>query len=166
MKYEISRDDGSRELIITGINLPRNKDFDPLAKIWASVRKRCKEEYGVDVIAVFFANEDSILCKFYLNYCDIQVSQKTYRSKFRRNFPKIVAKFANVLTLFAANIHNGYSEYAELWQNNEGISKYNECLNSFLKSAGLRTADDEKNSTEKAEKLKKAIPGAKKRLSA
>ena len=158
ISYELCDHDSSRELIINGINLPRTADFDPLAKIWASVRKRCKEEYGVDVVAVFFYDdvENKVLCKFYLNFCECDVTVKTYRKRYRKFFPKIIAKFANVVTLFVANMSNGYSNYYELWEKGEGIGKYNECLNDFLKTAGLRTIGDEKAAAEKSEKLKRA----------
>ena len=170
IEYEVHENDSNRELIITGINFPRTAGFDPLAKIWASVRKRCKEEYGVDVIAVFFYDDvgHKVLCKFYLNYGECDVTIKTYRKRYRRNFAKIIAKFANVVALFMANMNNSYTKYYELWEKGEDISEYNECLNQFLKSAGLRTPSDERLSAERSEKLeqakktvrKKILPGA------
>ena len=158
IKYEICESDASRELLISGISFPRTAEFDPLAKIWASVRKRCKEEYGVDVIAAFFHDdtEKKVLCKFFLNYCDCDVTIKTYRKRYRQNFAKIIAKFANVLSLFIANINNGYSEYYKLWEKGEDISKYNECLNQFLKTAGFRTEEDEKAAKERSKRLEQA----------
>ena len=112
----------------------------------------------MDVIAAFFHDdtEKKVLCKFFLNYCDCDVTIKTYRKKYRKNFTKIIAKFANVVTLFIANTNNSYAEYCNLWKKGEDISKYNECLNEFLKSAGLRTDEDEKMAAEKAERLKAA----------
>ena len=166
ISYELCDHDSSRELIINGVTIPRTADFDPLAKIWASVRKRCKEEFGVDVIAVFFYDdmENKVLCKFYLNYCECDVTVKTYRKRYKKAFPKIVAKFANVVTLFMSNMNNSYASYYELAKNGEDISKYNECLNQFLKAAGLRTINDEKAAAERSEKLNQAKKTVKKNL--
>lgn len=162
--YEVCDNENSRELVFSGIDLPHTADFDPLAKIWSSLRKRCKESYHVDIIATFFYDDvkHKVLVKFYLNYCECDVSIKTYRKRFRRNYPAIVARFANVVMLFMSNVKNGYADYYSLWEKGEGIQEYNKCLNLFLETAGLRTENDKNRAAEKNARFTEALKSTKK----
>ena len=78
-------------LLISGLDLPRSDKFDPLSKIWSSIRKRVMEQYGVDVVGLFLYDdfEKTVSCSFCLNYGLVEageVDKELYTQRFDQTF--------------------------------------------------------------------------------
>jgi len=144
--------------IITGLPLPENEDFNPLEKIWSSVKKRINEKYGVSTTAIFVITEDAISCSFLLNCAgcdDDSAEHKNYNKKFKETFHLQMMVFEEAITTFLTDIDNGYVAYCDYVENCGKISKRTceSMFDTFLKSSGYKTEKDEK----KKAKIRQAV---------
>ena len=159
---ERSTDKGFGALIISGLIFPENKAFDPMAKIWSSVRKRICERYGVDSTGIFFyePTHGIINCNFCLNYVKIKNEGESYlyRAKFQETFDYQMLLFEEVLDAFMMDFQYGYYPYCQYVESHqdekqEEIIKFcNNQFDTFLKNHGIKTKKDE---TEKAKRKAK-----------
>lgn len=154
---EVKRDTGS--LKITGFNFPDNAVFDPLAKIWSSVRKRIAEKYGVHVTGLFRYKEAVIECSFLLNYGMITTNNPAeidlIQDRFMHTFSGQMALFENTIEAFLLDFDDGYLAYVKYVDDANPIEE-GECeriFNKFLKKIRIKTLEDEKSKKEFKERL-------------
>ncbi len=137
---------GIGTVIMENILLPRTNDFDPLAKIWASIRKRIHKEYGVDIVGVFIYDDaqEKISCNFFLNCCVAKAKKdpEGYQKTFEANFEEIMNLFHGSIIYFMATKTNGYDDYYELWQHGGTKKDFQRIFNGFLKTIHMRTSTD------------------------
>ena len=157
-------------MVITGLFVPPNPNFNLLDKIWSSVRKRIAEEYEIQVTGLFSEDPDGnlVICNFYLNCAHIEDDEEKeiYNAKFKECFPFIIKKFEKAITDFFSDIdgYAPYRDYLALCSSvDEPISEdvCNEILNKFLFKKGLKTEEDERKKRKlekKKEKAKKDLP--------
>ncbi|MBR0430962.1 hypothetical protein IJJ05_01570 [Candidatus Saccharibacteria bacterium] len=163
LAYEEHCDErGSGALIIRGIpDIPYDRYFDPLAKIWSTLRRRFWEQYRIDAVACFTydSGEKLAFCNLYLNYSCIerlQISESHYNRRFQDVFPYLMIQFEETLEAFLTDPENGYEEYLRLFNDSSSShDDYRETINKFLASIGKRTQKDEKRSAKKAKRAKK-----------
>lgn len=144
---------------IGGIDFPSHKEFDPLAKIWSSLRKRIIEKYGVDSVGNFQysgPSTDIIFCDFYLNYGIQQardMGDDEYAKKYEETFHEQMEMFKDVIEKFLAEPEYGYDVYMKL-TSEEGVldDEYNILFNTFLRKIGVRTEEDEKRAKKRLKK--------------
>ena len=135
-------------LVIDGLVLPRANSFDPLAKIWSSVRKRILEQFGVDSAALFIYDDEKevISCSFCLNFSVPETSgldQKSYIEKFEDTFSAQMGMFEDVIEFFLLD-EFGYEEYLKLLKKGADKEQLNNLFNRFMLSINVRTPKDEK----------------------
>ena len=143
-------------LLINGLVLPRTNSFDPLVKIWTSVRKRIFEKAGLDVVGIFAhdVEQELIVCSFYLVYGDEVIDIEDHTRKFEKSFHKQMALFEDTLLKFLES-DVGYETYVKVLEaDTEAI--FANVLNEFLKSIGSRTKADERRSREKDARIAEA----------
>lgn len=137
-------------IVIENIDFP-HQYFDPLAKLWATVRKEARRKYKVDVAGAFSYDDiaNKITCNFFLNYSIIEFStttQEEYREKFEACFSKIADGFEAVIRLFIED--GAYDEYIDLVNKANGLNvsksnlithgDFDRLFNVFLKDLGIR----------------------------
>lgn len=119
-------------IVITGLTMPRARNYDPLGKLWASLRKRFYEWHDVDSTGIFSYDKEQgiILCNFILNKATItganQVEydknalEKTQR--FRQRFRAQIHFFEKMVKRFADDPINGYDNYCRLVEYYDSIT--------------------------------------------
>lgn len=133
-------------ITINDIYFP-HKYFDPLAKLWATVRKQARKKYKVDIAGAFSYDDiaQKITCNFFLNYGILEFSDTTveeYRARFESSFDKIADGFEAVIRLFIED--GGYAEYLELTNraalDHSSVTHgdFDRLFNIFLKDLGIR----------------------------
>lgn len=140
---------GLGSILITGL-CPSNRHYNPLGKIWASVRKRIWEQYGVDVVGLFIYDNDNQLVtgSFCLNYSAIEntgIDKRIYISRFSDTFQLQMQMFEDTLIAFADS-PNGLESYEAALARGESVKQLNEILNSFLCSINMRTKEKQRRS--------------------
>lgn len=156
-------DKGFGALIISGLIFPENRAFDPMAKIWSSVRKRICERYDIDSTGIFFyePSHGIVNCNFCLNYVKVKNEEEAclYRAKFQETFGYQMLLFEEVLDAFMLDFQYGYypyCQYIESHQNEkpEAISKFcNQLFDTFLINNGVKTKKDETKKAKRKAKL-------------
>ena len=147
------------QLTIWGLKLPYNPRFNPLDKIWSSVRKRIAEEYSIQITGVFRIEpkEKKIIGTFMLNMASVDESNfDVLQFRFRDLFQIMMINFETVLETWTMN-DNGlaaYKSYVEEAGYAE-LERCNEILDEFLISAGVKTPKDLKEREKKKKELKK-----------
>lgn len=116
-------------IAITGLYMPKIRDFDPFGKLWASLRKRFNEWHDIDSAGIFaYDNEQGlILCNFILNNASVVASDAVeYKAKisentkrFSQRFHAQLSFFEKIVTRFLEDANNGYDDYCRL------VEKYN-----------------------------------------
>ncbi|MBQ3348753.1 hypothetical protein IJG90_04585 [Candidatus Saccharibacteria bacterium] len=131
-------------LIINGLVIPRTHSFDPLVKIWTSVRKRIFERAGLDVVGIFAHDTEQqlIVGSFYLVYGDEVHDMDTHTKKFEESFHRQMDLFEDTLMKFLES-QEGYKLYLHVMEQNTE-SQFTKIFNDFLKSIGVRTKADER----------------------
>ena len=140
---------GMGNITIEGIYLP-HQYFDPLAKLWATVRKEVRKKFKVDVAGAFFYDDvqEVISCNFYLNYSIIEfkdISDEEYQEQFLLSWDKIADGFEAVINLFVED--DAFNEYVELTEkaasgtNSVAHGDFDRLFNIFLKDLGIRQMD-------------------------
>ncbi|MBQ2660590.1 hypothetical protein IJF93_00740 [Candidatus Saccharibacteria bacterium] len=132
-------------VIIEGINLP-HLFYDPLSKLWATLRKEIRKKYRVDVAGTFVYDDVKcvISCNFYLNYSIIEFTNTTeeeYRNMFKASFQHIVDALIAIISIFVDD--DAYGEYLELTKAAQGgklvsHGEFDRIFNLFLKDLGIR----------------------------
>lgn len=133
-------------IVIEDIFFP-HQFFDPLAKLWATIRKEARKKYKVDIAGAFSYDDVArkITCNFFLNYSIIEFSNTTpeeYRNKFETSFSKIADGFEAVIRLFVED--GAYAEYLELTSraalDHSSVTHgdFDRLFNIFLKDLGIR----------------------------
>ena len=143
-------------VIVHGLSLP-HRNFDPLVKIWAMLRRRFREWYGVDIVGIFIYDDvkSIIACNFYLNCAEDGQGENKRISTFEKATPIMMQTFEEVLVAFLEN-ENGFARYAKMAAvETTKQNDYIRCLNNFLKEIHLRTDKDDRR-TEKEKKRSKA----------
>ncbi len=160
--------EGLGNLIIYGFNFPKTA-YDPLGKIWSSVRKRIYEIYKVSVVACFFYKKNFIACTFHLNTIPIEAedkvydgneeqSTKAYLAKFRETFERQMMFFEEVLDAYVLDQENGYTAFCNYVKETDGEIDHSTCeemFNRFLKSMNIKTEEDIKKKEERQKELQK-----------
>lgn len=140
---------GMGNITIEGIYLP-HQFFDPLAKLWATVRKEVRKKFKVDIAGAFFYDDvqEIISCNFYLNYSIIEfknISDEEYRNEFQEHWNHIASGFEAVIDMFVED--DAFDEYVELTEKAaSGTSQvtrgdFDRLFNLFLKDLGIRQMD-------------------------
>jgi len=147
------------QLTIWGLNLPYNPKFNPLDKIWSSVRKRIAEEYDIQITGVFRIEpkEKKIIGTFMLNMASVDESNfDVLQFRFRELFQIMMINFETVLETWTMN-DNGLAAYKSYVEEAEyaELERCNEILDEFLISAGVKTPKDLKEREKKKKELKK-----------
>ena len=170
--YESKCANGFGSMIIKGLSFPPNPDFDPLGKIWASVRKRIEERWKVSVTGIFFYEQDMSLCScnFCLNFAPVErleISDAEYRDRFEQTFNLQMALFEEVINCFVTN-ENGYNLYLkcleaakDITDDEERYDWFNMMFNDFLKKINIKTEQDEENKAKRREAIQKALSNLK-----
>lgn len=147
-------------LVINGLVLPRGK-FDPLAKIWSTVRKRIREQFHVDVAGLFLYDDEKevISCSFYLNYCVPElkdIDAREYTERFEGTFALQMIMFEEAVEYFLLDDEHGYEPYLERVKQGADEQALNNMFNAFLRSINLRTPKDDKKARRKAKARQRA----------
>jgi len=79
--------------------------FDPLAKIWAAIRKEAYRDHKVDIAGSFFYDDikNDVSCNFYLNYSVLAftaITGEEYQKMFKSSFGIIAKDFISAIDLF------------------------------------------------------------------
>ena len=136
-------------IFIDGAIFPHHP-FDPLAKIWSSIRKVCCRKYGVDVVGTFTYDDDKaqVACNFFLNYSIVEagsIGEETYLGMFKDNFPFMMELFEDTIITFMSFRTNGYADYLALSEMGATDDELRASINGFLESVGLRSHKKGKN---------------------
>ena len=135
----------SYNVLIEGVSLP-HLFFDPLSKLWATLRKEIRKKHKVDVAGTFVYDDIKgvIACNFYLNYSIIEFTPTTeeeYRDMFKASFQHIVDALIAIIDIFVDD--DAYDEYLELTRAAQGgklvsHGEFDRIFNLFLKDLGIR----------------------------
>ena len=142
LKYEVHSSGDIGSMIIEGIVFPRKTEFDPLGKLWASVRKSVRSEYGIDIVGIFAYDEakSTVMCSFYLSYSLMKnnhIGPKTYVAIFEDNFSEIAKRFYCLIVFFVAD-KDGYDKYCSLQEKGAKKEDIDRMFNMFLRSINMR----------------------------
>ncbi len=166
--FEEQCSNGFGNLIIQGLVFPDNPDFDPLGKIWSSLKKRIDERYHVNVTGIFFYDPDVelISCNFCLNYAPLEKNQldiEDYIQRYHDTFSTQMTLFENTIHSFILDTENGYLPYLRCIESIKDIEDGEErreifdlLFDNFLKSCGIKTEADDKKKKKKKSKLEQA----------
>lgn len=142
---------GIASIVANGIAVPSNRKFDPLAKIWSTLRRRILEQYKVDIVGIFASDDERelISANFYLNYAvEGEFGEQTYTGMFEDSFPKWAELFEQTLLAFLES--ETYDKYIELLgSGTTEYEPYRKLFNSWLRGQGLRTKKDDRRSAAK-----------------
>ena len=132
-------------ITIEGVFFP-HRHIDPLAKLWATVRKEARKKHKVDIVASFAYDDvkNIVSCNFYLNYSFIEfssTSKEIYQQNFEDNFLKIANGFEALIDIFIED--DAFNEYIELSKKAEtekSITRddFAHIFNAFLEDLGLK----------------------------
>ena len=147
---------GIGTLLISGLRIQHGR-HDPLGKIWASVRKRIREKYHVDVVGLFTYDDAKkvVSCSFCLNYCIAEtkgVEEKIYTARFLDTFGHQMTDFEDVIMAFMDDSENGLTAYEELVKTGATNRQLDQFLNKFLCSTGTRTQSEQRHSERRHKK--------------
>lgn len=134
-------------LIINGLVMPRTNSFDPLVKIWTTIRKRIFEKRQLDVVGIFVhdTSQELISCNFYLSYTNVHNDNTdAHTKKFEESFPRQMKIFEETLLRFLED-EDGYDHYTKLLANHTDENNLSDFFNAFLKKAGVRTKGVERH---------------------
>lgn len=157
--YEEQLREGTGSLVISGLVFPENpSSFDPLGKIWSSVRKRIAETYGVQVTGLFFyqPEREIIIANFLLSTAGMEdIDYNVLEKRFRDTFALQMSLFRDTIETFLLDTTEGYLAYCGYLELTEDSPKKvkEECdkaFNSFLLRIGVKTEKDEKEKAKKA----------------
>lgn len=153
--------EGIGTLIISGLKVAHGR-HDPLGKIWASVRKRIRENYKVDVVGLFTYDDARkiVSCSFCLNYYVTemkQLNEKVYTVRYMDSFPFQMADFEDVVIAFVDDEENGLTAYEKLVKAGATNRQLDQLLNRFLLSVNMRTVSEQKRSERRHEKRAKEV---------
>lgn len=166
MKFQEKAECGGGSLIIENLAVRPFKGFDPLAKIWSSVRKRNRECYGVDVAGIFQYMEDQpiIICAFFLNYCGIEEAKiDLHNNCFATTFQRQMIALEEALLAFMKD-DNGFAAYSQLINSPEfSMEKAEQLFDDFLKSVNIKTEEDEVEKRKRRKCANAALSFSKKR---
>ena len=141
-------------LVINGLVLPRTENFDPLAKIWSSCRKRISEQYGVHVTGLFVYDDEKevISCSFCLSFTTND-DLKLYIKRFEDTFQYQMTMFEDAIEAFLMDQEDGYDAYMSLINTGKMVKKeaYESLFNKFLRKMNLKTKKDDKKKRKKDE---------------
>ena len=140
---------GLGSLLIAGL-CPSHSGYNPIGKIWASVRKRIWERYCVDVVGLFTYNSEKevVMGTFCLNYSVIEesgIDRRIYVTRFTDTFQLQMTLFEEALIAFADS-PNGLTDYEAALVRGANNRQLDQLLNSFLRSINIRTEEDERRS--------------------
>ena len=159
-KYDYLVKDYFGSMVITGLKLPENPVFNPLDKIWSSVKKRIYDQYGVSTIGMFVITPEAVSASFLLNCAccdDTAAAHKKYNNQFKETFPFQMMMFEEAITAFLTDVELGYAPYCDYIDScGEGEISPKVCdkmLEQFLTSSGYKTEKDEKAKM----KIRKAV---------
>ena len=147
---------------ITNFSIP-HQGFNPMGKLWASVRRENRRKYGVNVTAIFLHDEadDIISCSLCLDYgyqLAKDIDQRVYEQRFIDTFDHQLITLEKTLEAFVDD-ENGYAAYLDHIEKNGGIADEaycNELFNQFLRGIGLKKPEDEEAKKAFRAKLKDA----------
>ena len=146
------------QIIIRGLDLPYNPKFNPMDKIWSSLRKRIAEEHDIQITGVFRKDiKGEIVGAFMLNMATIdECNFEMLQSKFRDLFQIMMVRFESILETWVMN-DNGFAAYKAYVEDAAypESQRCNEILDEFLISIGVKTSKDLKEREKKKKELKK-----------
>lgn len=130
--------------------------FDPLAKIWSTIRKRILDYWKLSIVGAFTYDEtqEVITCTFFpetaaINQLGIKIGTQTYHGMFIDLFREWSSFFERHLEEWLT-AEDGYAAYAAMIDSGElRPEKYRKYFNGYLKSRKLRTRADEVRSAKK-----------------
>lgn len=132
----------------------RTVSFQVFNKIWASVRKRINEQFGIDIFAWFKPRNNGVTEIHYnLSYANIPngITEEAYRRLFWTTFPEWSLLFENVVQSFVEAEENGLKDYVQFLNNCNGsadnIVVVNAMINRFLCGIGIRKQGESDNGT-------------------
>ena len=144
---------GMSTIIIHGLILPHDK-FDPLAKIWAMLKRRFRDWRKIDVAGTFiYDNTRSIIaCNFYANYAGHEKQEiPAITESFEKIIPIMMKTFEETVIAFIDDEDTGLGQYTKLAALGANSTYYTELFNTFLKSVKLRTEKDDARATKEAQ---------------
>ena len=148
---------------ITNVSMP-HEGFNPMGKLWASIRRENRRKYGVNVTAIFLHDEKDnlISCSLCLDYgyqLAHDIDQRAYEQRFMDTFEGQLMTLEKTLEAFVGDNENGYTAYLDHVEKNGGIADEdycNEMFNRFLRGIGLKKPEDEQAKKEFREKFEEA----------
>ena len=147
LNFKENAENGLGTLIISGF-CPPHDGYDPVGKIWASVRKRIFERYRVDVVGLFTYNEEKEITtgSFCLNYSILErngVNERVYVSRFKDTFQMQMTLFEDVIIAFIDD-PIGLTAYQDLLYQGATQKQLDKGVNAFLRSINVRTEKDQR----------------------
>ena len=146
--------DGCMGIIIAhNLSLPHDT-YTPLGKIWASVKRKVLEQYGVDVAGIFVYDDElrAVVCSFYLNYAYLKthgIDERIYTERFQDTFAMQATMFEETIEAFLTDPENGVDAYTTLVEFNATSDELDELFHRFLRSINMRTDEDDVNSAKR-----------------
>ena len=146
--------DGCMGVIIAhNLSLPHST-YTPLGKIWASVKRKVLEQYGVDVTGVFVYDDElrAVACSFCLNYGYLKIhgiDERIYTERFQDTFRLIASTFEDTIEAFLTDPENGAEAYATMVEFGATQDEIDELFNKFLRSINMRNDIDDVNSAKR-----------------
>ena len=147
--------DGFGKMIIKGLNLPGTKYYSVLGGIWASVKRRIYDKYGVMSAGTFQYDGELISCRFYLSVAECEENADEKIASFDNTFSSQMQFFADVIETWLLD-NNGYCQYATYVDeaDNPTQKRCKDLVDSWLKTSGLETEADRKAKIELERKCK------------
>ncbi|MBR3254140.1 hypothetical protein IKF88_00175 [Candidatus Saccharibacteria bacterium] len=152
-------------LTINNLKLPC-RDYDPIAKIIVSWRRRIREKYDINAAAYALYNgfDQRIIVKFCLEHSWAEKKgedPRIYAARYNGTFQKQVQDLEDILLAFVDDEENGLAAYKKLYEEcftDEGKPSAQEdlddLLNAFLLSIGARTPKEQKRTLKNRAKAK------------
>lgn len=159
MTFQENVGQGIGSLLIDGLAISHN-GYDPLGKIWASARKRIREQWHVDVVGLFTYDDGKkvVSCSFCLNYYVTEmknIDERVYTTRYIDSFPYQMTFFQDIILAFVDDQENGLEAYEKLFATRPGKRALDQLLNRFLRSINVRTETEQKRSDRRHAKTEK-----------
>lgn len=145
------------------MDIKNAKNFDIYAKFWSSMRKRIREEDGIDLVAIFIDKEaPTIRCMMLPNRAndtggDYSKEEFEYKLKtLKKDIPIYLDIFVEYLEGFKKS--EEYIVYKKLLKKEEEFmddSIFHKTINPYLIRVGLKTLEDEIKKEEEKTRLQK-----------
>ena len=158
--FKVGFDELPEGLIVTGVEIPHGKNYDPFAKIWWFLRQRFKDyPYRVDAVAHFSYDNpvEATTCVFIPNMAPVSngsFDEAAYLSRYKCRFGPMMKGLKRVLLSFIAR-EDGLIAYTDAFYS-DGFDRkaFDSVLSEFMRAVEVRIDEDDRHKAERNQKRK------------